>query len=99
MIVLMATFQAKPGKEKALEQKLMGLIPHVQNEEGTICYILNRSAVDAGKFLFYEMYQDKKAFDFHNSTPYFLDLIDTMDELVSDKPQLDFYEDIASIKR
>ena len=99
MIVLVATFQAKPGKEKVLEEKLKGMIPNVQGEDGTTMYILNRSASDASEFLFYEMYKDKTSLDFHSSTPYFQDFINTVDELIIRKPQLNFYEDIASIKR
>jgi len=98
MIVLVATFQAKPGKEKVLEEKLKGLIPNVQGEDGTIMYILNRSASDSGAFLFYEMYKDKASLDFHGSTTYFLDFINSVDDLIVGKPQLSFYEDIASIK-
>jgi len=99
MIVLVATFQAKPGKEKVLEDKLKGLIPKVQDEDGTLMYILNRSASDSGLFLFYEMYKDKPSLDLHGATPYFLDFINSVDELIVGKPQLSFYEDIASIKR
>lgn len=99
MIVLIATFQAKPGKGNVLEEKLKGLIPNVQGEDGTLMYILNRSASNSGEFLFYEMYKDKASLDFHGSTPYFLDFINTVGELIVGDPQLNFYEDIASIKR
>lgn len=99
MIVLIALFKAKPGQEKELEQTLKAMIPEVQNEEGTTMYILNRAAADSGQFVFYEMYKDKAALEFHNSTPYFQALLKNIDGLVAEPPQIDFYEDIASISR
>ncbi len=99
MIVLTAIFKAKQGKEKELENLLREMIPQVQNEGGTTHYILNRSAVDSGHFLFYEMYVDKDALEFHSSTPYFQALLKNIESLVSEEPQIDFYEYITSISR
>lgn len=99
MIVLTAAFKAKTGKEMELEQTLKVMIQEVQNEGGTVMYILNQSSVDKGQFLFYEMYKDKAALDLHNSTPYFQQLLKNIDGLLATDPQIDFYEDIASISR
>lgn len=99
MIVLTAVFKAKTGQERELEQTLKVMIPEVQKEEGTLMYILNQSTVDKGQFLFYEMYKDKAALEFHNSTPYFQQLLKNIDGLLATDPQIDFYEDIASISR
>lgn len=99
MIVLTAAFKAKTGKEAELEQVLRAMIPNVQNEPGTVKYILNRSTADQGKFLFYEMYKDNAALELHNATPYFQELLRSIDGLISVQPQIDFYEDIASINR
>lgn len=99
MIVLTAVFKAKAGKEKELEKILRDVIPMVQNEEGTAMYILNRSAVDSSRFIFFEMYRDKAALEIHSTTPYFQALLKNTEKLVSEDPQIDFYEDIASISR
>lgn len=99
MIVLTATFKAKAGKEVDLEKILREMIPQVDKEEGTTLYILNRSAVDSSRFLFYEMYKDKAALESHSSTPYFQALLKNIEGLVVEEPQIDFYEDIASISR
>ncbi|MEN6350360.1 MAG: putative quinol monooxygenase [Syntrophomonas sp.] len=99
MIVLTAIFKAKAGKEAELEQTLRAMIPQVQNEEGTVMYILNRSSSDKGAFLFYEMYKDDKSLELHNATPYFQDLLKNIDGLIGEEPQIRFYEDIASISR
>lgn len=99
MIVLTAVFKAKTGKETELEQTLRAMIPNVQNEAGTVMYILNRSSNDKGQFLFYEMYKDDKSLEFHNNTPYFQNLLKEIDGLVSEDPEIESYEDIASISR
>ncbi|MEN6389183.1 MAG: antibiotic biosynthesis monooxygenase [Syntrophomonas sp.] len=61
--------------------------------------MLNRSAVDSGRFLFYEMYKDKAALECHSSTPYFQALLKNIDGLVAEEPQINFYEDLTSINR
>ncbi len=99
MIVLTAAFKAKTGKEGELEQTLRAMIPEVQNEKGTMLYILNRSTNDKGQFLFYEMYQDDKALELHNATPYFQALLKNIDELIAEQPKIELYEDISSISR
>ncbi|MDD3269011.1 MAG: putative quinol monooxygenase [Syntrophomonadaceae bacterium] len=99
MIVLTAAFKAKTGKEEELKQTLSAMIPEVQNEQGTMMYILNRSTNDKGQFLFYEVYKNDEALELHNSTPYFQALLRNIDGLLDEQPKIEFYEDIASISR
>lgn len=99
MIILVAALSAKPGKESELEAVLTAIIPKVEAEEGTLQYVLHRSANDPGKFLFYEKYADKAALDFHGSTPYLKELFKCTAELLSEKPTISLYEEIAAIKR
>lgn len=99
MIVLVATMKAKQGKEAELENALKAVIPQVEQEEGTLQYILHRSKNDAGKFFFYEKYADKKALAFHGSTPYLKELFDMLKELLAEEPSIDLYEEVAAIKR
>lgn len=99
MIVITAIFKAKPGQEKELEEALKTIIPKVQEEEGTVRYTLHRAQGEAGQFLFYEMYKDKAALDYHGSTPYFKEFSAQIGGLLAAKPQITIYEDIASISR
>lgn len=98
MIVLTGVFNAKIGKERELENTLRTMIPNAQNETGTVMYI-HRPTGDMGQFLCYEMYRDDRALEFHNKTPYFQDLLIKIDGLISEDPEIKFYEDIASISR
>lgn len=99
MIAITATFKAKAGQEKALEDVLKSSIADVQNEEGTVMYTLHKSATDPGQFLFYEQYRDQDALNFHSTTPYFKAFGAKMKELLDGKPQIAVFQDIASISR
>jgi quinol monooxygenase YgiN len=98
MIILIATMKAKQGKEAELETALKSVIPKVGLEKGTLQYILHRSQDDSRTFLFYEKYADKEALDFHGSTPYLKELFNTIPNLLSEKPSIALYEEIASAK-
>ena len=99
MIVLVANFKAKQGKEKELEELLLGMVPKVQAEEGTLMYTLHKAKKDEGQFLFYEQYKDKEAFDFHRKTPYFQEFAGKLADLLEGNAKLETFEDIASINR
>lgn len=98
MIILVATMKAKKDKDAELEAALKSVIPLVGQEQGTMQYVLHRSQEDSSKFLFYEKYADKEAFDFHGSTPYLRELFRKISNLLEEKPLIDLYEEIASAK-
>jgi quinol monooxygenase YgiN len=81
---LVAKLKAKAGHEQELEQTLRSLVPKVRaGEEPDLQeYILNRSLDDARVFLFYEVYKDKAAFDFHMQTPYLKEYLPKITELL-----------------
>ena len=75
------------------------MIPAVQLEPGAMAYTLHRAVDDPAKFFFYEMYLNQEALDFHNSTPYLKELFSKFDALLEGTPQVEFFNDIASINR
>jgi quinol monooxygenase YgiN len=97
MIILTAVIQAKPGKEEELKSLLTSLFPPVSQEDGVIEYRLHSTQSVPGKFFFYEKYKDKQTLERHSNTPYLLDTFRRMDALISEKPQVELYEEIASI--
>jgi quinol monooxygenase YgiN len=99
MIVLSVVLKAKEGKEKDLEATLRAMIPAVQQEEGTVEYVLHRAQNNRSQFFFYEKYLDQPSFDYHNSTLHFKELFSLLPSLVDGEPQVELYEDIAAIKR
>jgi quinol monooxygenase YgiN len=99
MIVFTATLKAKAGSEKKVEGILKGMIPPVQNEKGTVRYILHRSQAEPSVFMFYEAYTDQSALDFHNATAYFKQLGKDLGGLLDGEPKQVFYETVAAITR
>jgi quinol monooxygenase YgiN len=99
MITFTAALKAKPGKEKELEEALVQMVEHVQNEEGALIYTLHRSKDDPSQFTFYEKYKDKAALDHHDSTAHMGKLRAKFALLLDEEIKLDFYEEIASISR
>jgi quinol monooxygenase YgiN len=97
MIVLTAVIQAKPGKEQELKNLLMSLFPKVSQEVGVIEYKLHSAQSVPGKFFFYEKYRDRQTLDQHSNTPYLQDVFSKMDGLISEKPQVELYEELVSI--
>jgi len=98
MLIIVATLQAKPDKKKEMEEALRNIVPKVQAEEGTLAYVLHRSSMDDGKFLFYEKYINKEALDFHSSTPYFKELFGIIGPLLATDPSIEIYEELESAK-
>jgi len=99
MIVLIAMLKAQKGKEKKVEDILRAMIPSVQNEKGTLKYILHRSRKDPTEFLFYEEYVDQAALDFHGGTSYFKELGKSLNGLLDGAPKELFYDAVAAITR
>jgi hypothetical protein len=53
-ITVIATFQAKPGKEAELKKALISLVVPTHKEAGCFNYDLHASPEDPAKFLFHE---------------------------------------------
>lgn len=98
MLVLIATLTAKPGQETALETLLRAMVPKVRSEQGTLEYTLHQSAEQQGRFLFYEKYADRAAFDRHCATPYFKELMAAVSPLLGGAPTMDFSEVLVSAR-
>jgi quinol monooxygenase YgiN len=99
MIVFTASLKAREGKEKELEEALINMVSHVQNEEGALIYILHRVKDEPGRFIFYEKYKDQAALDHHDSTPHMRELLAKLELLLADKIEVNRFEEIASISR
>jgi quinol monooxygenase YgiN len=95
MITLVAIAQAKPGKEKVLEETLLALVPQTRQEAGCINYDLHRSLNKPGVFLFYENWVDRAALDKHGTMPYMLDLRAKTVDLLAEPIQIELYEMIS----
>jgi (4S)-4-hydroxy-5-phosphonooxypentane-2,3-dione isomerase len=75
MVVLTASYQCKPGMRNAVEAALREMIPLVQQEEGCIHYLVNRSDDNPDAFLLFEQYENESALARHSQTDYFKRII------------------------
>jgi quinol monooxygenase YgiN len=93
-IVVVARIKAKPGSEQKLEEAFRSMIAKVREEPGCEQYTLHRQLKDPTVFLFYEVYKDKEALDFHGKTPHMAELGKSLRDLV-ESTQLDIMTEIA----
>lgn len=91
---VVATFQSRLGKEKALREALVKLLVPTRKEEGCLNYNLHESHEIPGKFLFYENWASKEIFEPHLSTPHIKELLSKVEELCLHAPEITFWEEI-----
>jgi len=96
MMVVVATFEAQPGKEQEVEEILKAAVPNTQAEEGTLVYNLHRAQGNPCKFMFYEKYADEAAFAVHGAAPYLAELITKVVPLITGEPVIELYEELAA---
>lgn len=95
IITVVATFQAKPGKEAELQKALISLVAPTRKEDGCLNYDLHISPEDAGKFLFHENWTSKAALDAHLQASHIQAVLPRMDELAVEMPEIKIWEKIA----
>jgi quinol monooxygenase YgiN len=94
-ITVVATFQARPGKENELRSALIGLLSPTRKESGCINYDLHASPEESAKFLFHENWTSKAALDAHLQSAHIKALLPHMDELCVGMPEIKIWEKIA----
>ena len=94
-LTVVATFQARPGKEAALREVLISLIAPTRKEVGCLSYDLHALPEDPAKFLFHENWANKTALDAHMQTPQIQNLLPRVDELCVEFPQIVVWDKIG----
>ena len=67
-IAVLARVRAKEGKGNELIAAFQPLLEQVENEPGTLLYLMNRSKEDPDLFWFSELYADDDAFAAHSGS-------------------------------
>jgi quinol monooxygenase YgiN len=94
-VTVVATFEAKPGKENELKRALLTLIAPTRKETGCINYDLHQSPDELRKFLFHENWTDKKSLDAHLQNTHVQELLPRVGELCVEMPEIKIWEKIA----
>jgi quinol monooxygenase YgiN len=94
-ITVVATFQAKPGKETELKEVLIGLVAPTRQEAGCLNYDLHILPEDPAKFLFHENWTSQELLAAHLKSPHIAALLPRVDELCTAFPEIKIWEQIA----
>jgi quinol monooxygenase YgiN len=82
MLPVVAVIKAKPGKEKALEALLNGVLAPTRKEAGCLVYELFRDKADPRTFVFIESWQSDQALQAHLASPHIQAAMARRDELI-----------------
>ena len=91
-LTVVATFQARSGKEAELRAALIGLLAPTRNETGCLNYDVHQSVDDPAKFLFHENWTSKAHLDAHLQSAHVKALRPRVDELCTEFPQITLWE-------
>ena len=96
--VVAATWKAKDGEEKRVEETIRKMTPLSRAEEGNLYYQAQVSPTDPGTFFLYEQYVDEAGYLAHGSSEHFTRLAHNyaIPELLEDRQReffTTFYDD------
>jgi len=94
-ITVVATFQARPGKEAELKSALTGLVAPTRQEAGCLNYDLHLDPEEPSKFLFHENWTSRAHLDVHLKSAHIAALLPRVDELCLAFPEIKIWERIA----
>jgi quinol monooxygenase YgiN len=94
-VTVIATFEARPGKETELKKALMDLEKPTHKEAGCINYDLHISQESPAKFLFYENWTSKELLDAHLKSPHIAALLPRVNNLCTAFPDITIWERIG----
>ncbi len=94
-VTVVATFEAKPGKENELRRALLTLVAPTRQETGCLNYDLHVLPEDPTKFLFHENWTSKAHLDAHLKNTHIQVLLPRLDKLVVGMPEIKIWEKIA----
>jgi len=94
-IVVVGSLRARPGKEAEAREALEALVEPTHAEDGCILYALHQSPDDATRFAFVERWTSREHLDAHLATPHIAALLERVDELFAEAPDIVVYDPIV----
>lgn len=91
-LTVVATFQARPGKEAELRAALTGLLAPTRQEPGCLNYDCHQATDDPAKFLFHENWTSRAHLDAHLQSAHVQAVLPRMGELCVAPPQITLWE-------
>ncbi|MCW5554841.1 MAG: antibiotic biosynthesis monooxygenase [Verrucomicrobiae bacterium] len=94
-LTVVATFEAKPGKEAELRAALTDLLAPTRQEAGCLNYDLHQATEHPAKFLFHENWTSKAHLDTHLQSAHVQAVLARLDELCVAPPEISLWERIG----
>ena len=94
-LTVVATLQARPGKEAELRVVLTGLLAPTHKEAGCIRYDLHVATDNPARFVFLEDWTSRAHLDAHLQTPHLQALVARLDELCVAPPEMSTWERVT----
>jgi len=94
-VTVVATFQARPGKEAELKRALTNLVAPTRKEAGCLNYDLHASPEDPAKFMFHEIWTSKPHLDAHLQSAHIKALLPRVAELCVAAAEVKIWDKIA----
>ncbi|TVR26002.1 MAG: antibiotic biosynthesis monooxygenase [Ilumatobacter sp.] len=89
-IVVIAKIPCQPGKRDEAAAGLQPMLDHVENEEGTLEYLLLKDSTDEDVLWMYEVYADQASFDAHAGSEAMKSLGHALGGVLAGRPELIF---------
>lgn len=93
-LTVVATFEAKLGKEAELRAALTGLLAPTRREAGCLNYDLHQATERPAKFLFHENWTSKAHLDMHLQSAHVQSVLARLGELCVAPPEISLWERI-----
>jgi len=99
MEIFYAAGRFKKEKISLLEKAMVPFLAEVSKEEGVLDFKILKHTDDPTWFLFYEVYQDKEAFEKHRKSPHVDSFVEVLLESSAGEGVRGFWEEVGSIQR
>ena len=93
-LTVVATVQARPGKEAELREALIGILTSTRKEKGCLQYDVHQLMEDSGRFMIFQTWQDQASFDAHMKNPHVNALLPRLGELSTAFPHVTIWQKI-----
>ena len=94
-VTVIATFQARSGREAELKNVLTNLVAPTRQEAGCLNYDLHVLPEDPARFLFHENWTSRAHLDAHLQSAHIKALLPRVPELAVGLPDIQIWERIA----
>ncbi len=94
-LIVVAEVKAKAGCEAELKKRVMALVAPTRSEAGCVQYDLHECDTEPGRFLFYEIWASRAAWDSHMKEPHLVDYVAHVDEFLGEPGRVKTYAKIA----